>query len=112
MITALVLQFGGFAQCIAQPGDVDPERVAAANAFLVASRAADQLSEGFKRYPPRSDDYIEQFADWLPDEAARQRFAKSSIASSQRSLAKPWPVPGNSSIAVPLPMQGVSASKS
>jgi hypothetical protein len=51
MIAALILQFGAPAQSVAQPGDVDPERVAAAHAFLVASRAAEQLSESFKRYP-------------------------------------------------------------
>jgi hypothetical protein len=29
------------------------------------------------RYAPRSDDYIGQFADRLPDEAARQRFREA-----------------------------------
>jgi hypothetical protein len=77
VITALILQFGGFAQCVAQTGDVDPDRVAAAHAFLVATRAAKQLLDGFKRYPPSSDDYMEQFADQLPNEAARQRFREA-----------------------------------
>jgi hypothetical protein len=77
VITALTLQFGGFAQCVAQTGDVDPDRVVAAHAFLVATRAAEQLLDGFKRYPPSSDDYMEQFADRLSDEAARQRFREA-----------------------------------
>jgi hypothetical protein len=77
MITALFLQFGAFAQCVAQPGNVDPEKAEAARAFLVASRAAEQLTESLKLYPPRSDDYMEQFADRLPDEAARQRFREA-----------------------------------
>ena len=77
IITALVLQFGGFAQCAAQTGDVDPDRVAAAHAFLVATRAVEQLLDGFQRDPPTSDDYMEQFADRLPDEAARQRFREA-----------------------------------
>jgi hypothetical protein len=77
MIIAHFLQFGAFAQCVAQPGDVDPERAEAARAFLVASRAAEQLTDTLKRYPPRSEDYMEQFADRLPDEAARQRFREA-----------------------------------
>jgi hypothetical protein len=77
VIVALILHFGGLAQSVAQTGDVDPERVAAAHAFLVATRAAEQLLDGFKRYPPSSDDYMEQFADRLPDEAARQRFREA-----------------------------------
>ena len=59
---------------MSQTGDIDPARVAAAHTFLVASQAAEQLSDGFKRYPPQSDDYLPQFADRLPDEAARRRF--------------------------------------
>ena len=77
VIIALILQFGGFAQCVAQNGDVDPDRVAAAHAFLVATRAVEQLLDGFQRYPLSSDDYMEQFADRLPDEAARQRFREA-----------------------------------
>jgi hypothetical protein len=74
VIAALILQVSGWAQCMSQTGDIDPARVAAAHPFLVASQVADQLSDGFKRYPPQSDDYAPQFADRLPDEAARRRF--------------------------------------
>lgn len=74
LIAALILQLSGWAQCMSQSGDIDPVRVAAARPFLVASQVAEQLSDGFKRYPPQSDDYAPQFADRLPDEAARRRF--------------------------------------
>jgi hypothetical protein len=46
----------------------------AARLLLEASRATQTFEDGFKLYPPRSDVYMAQFAERLPDEAARQRF--------------------------------------
>lgn len=85
IIVSLILQVTGCAQCLAQTDDVDPARVVAAHSFLVARQITEQLSEGFRHYPPQSDDYISQFADRLPDEAARQRF-REAFDRIQRQL--------------------------
>ena len=74
VIAALILHFAGYAQCLAQAGDIDPEKVAAARSFLAVSRAAEELSDDFRRYQPRSNDYMVQFADRLRGTAARQKF--------------------------------------
>jgi hypothetical protein len=85
VLISLILQVSACAQCLSQTNDVDPARVVAAHSFLAARRMAEQLSDGFRHYPPQSDDYISQFADQLPDEAARQRF-RQAFERIQRQL--------------------------
>ena len=77
VIAALILLFSGGAQSQAQTDNVDPDRMAAAHSLLVASRLAEQLLDSFTRYPPQSADYVVEFADRLPDDAARQRFREA-----------------------------------
>ena len=77
MIAMLILQFFAIAQCVAQVGNVDLDRVAAAHAFLVESRTAEELLLDDKRYLPQSDDYVVQFGDKLSNEVARQKFREA-----------------------------------
>ncbi|MEJ2228713.1 MAG: DUF2059 domain-containing protein [Alphaproteobacteria bacterium] len=87
-IVALVFLLSAYAPGFAQTGNVDPERMKAARLLLEASRATQTFEDGFKLYQPTSDDYMAQFAERLPDEAARQRFRDTFARVQSKIMSK------------------------
>lgn len=107
-IIALVFLLGANAQGFAQTGNVDQERLQAARLYLETNCVAQGFADAFKLQLPLSDFYMAQFAERLPNDAARQRFSDTFARIQPEIMAKAtaWASLPNGS---PLSMQGISA---